>query len=164
MTNKDIIKELLWFFLALVLVFFLARCFGQLKKGFFFENLRDHTSLLTNMKSGLTLLISFLLLFPILFLLLSIREAKNKFERRPQNAYLLGIIFVSLISTLVCLTNLKPWMSILYGSWTIYPPLSSKANEFVPPVHFNFYFYLLLLFLIAHVVMAIFISRKVLKY
>ena len=163
MTNKDILKEIIWILIAVGLSFVLTILLMKPRYDTMVSGMLNADGLISDIAFKLRLLMTFLMLFPILFLLTSIREATKRFSRRPQNIYLLFICFISILSSLVCLAYLKPFATILFGSWTIYPPLSASPHEFNPPSNFDMCFYALISFLTIQVIMTIVTGRQVFK-
>jgi hypothetical protein len=163
MTNKDIIKEFIWLLIATGLSSVLTISLMPLTHDTMFGNMFNIDGLIADLAFKMRTLIGFLILFPILFLLTSIREATKRLNRRPQNIYLLFICFISISSSLVCLVYLKPFATILFGSWTIYPPLSALPHDFEPPANFDIYYYCLLSFIAIQLIVTIVTCRQVFK-
>ena len=163
MTNKDLVKEIIWLLIAGGLSFILTNLLLQPRYDAMVTSIFNVDSLISDIAFKLRLLLTFLFLFPILFLLTSVREISNKLKRRPQNIYLLFICLISVFSSLVFLAYLKPFATILFGSWTIYPPLTPIPGEFIPPTNFDVYYYSVLSFLTVQLVMTAVTCRQVFK-
>jgi hypothetical protein len=163
MTNKDIIREFIWFLIACGISTGVTVLFVQPRFDSLVTSILNADGLISDIAFKLRLLIVFLTLFPFLFLVTTIREITMGLKRRPQNIYLLFISFVSIVSSLVCLAFLQPIVTILFGSWTIYPPLSSLPHEFSPPDNIRVYYFSVISFLVLQIIMTIVTSRQVFK-
>ncbi len=163
MTNRDILKEFIWFLISVGLSFLLTILIMPTNYDSMIATMLNVDGLIADAAFKIRLLIGFLLFFPILFILTSIREGTKKFTRRPQNIYLLLICIISILSNFISLAFLKPLATVMFGSWTIYPPLSVVPNEFHPPTNFDTFYYCIITLMTIQAIVTVITSRQVFK-
>lgn len=161
MTKKEIFYEFIWLLFASllsysVIVLLLPPTYEEKIASIFLAG-----DLVENFAFKLRILISFLLLFPTLFLLISCRELFRKMRRKSQNIYLLFISAISMICSVICLNFFESITTMIYGSWKIYPPLSAYKDEFKPPENSEIYYNAFLAFLVLQTIVILILVWKV---
>jgi heme/copper-type cytochrome/quinol oxidase subunit 1 len=135
MSNKEVIKEIVWCFLAFLASYCIAMATPALPTSFSFSDIlfgTEHDPL-DDAFSTFTLAKSLVFFFPLLFLLSFIRALAAKFSKRPLNIFLLFVSFVSLGFSFIFL-QVYEFILPIGGGWTIYPPLSAIAEKTSSPL------------------------------
>ncbi len=163
MTSKDILKEFIWGLIGLIITGGLTVLLFSTSSGDTIANFLPINTLFSDFSNKLRLLFFLILFLPVLFIIIGGREALRKFRNRSQNMYLIFISLVSLFNSIVILFFLEPIATILYGSWTIYPPLSAFQEEFTPPKNFETHKGFALVFILLQIVIFFITVWKVFK-
>jgi len=150
MTNKDLLKEFLWIFLAYFISYILiislipANTF-YLSDIYMGSRPRESYSL-TTFLDPIAFALALYIFFPFLFIITTVRSLIKKFSQRSSTIFLLFITLISILSNSVILTLFKTVTTLFFGAWTFYPPLSA-AMESSPPVWIDRGIYMLLIFI-----------------